>query len=307
LSPARSSVEGLALNKLPKKLVDFDTETGKAKTLNELRNILDSEIELLWKRNHMLKPPFEPQVIRKVGGAKINYDYLPRSQVGADGSLEATSQGFLIKIDENLVEKSNQFRLRSTLAHELMHIFFYDGNVLPPKKFGNDASRESFLMEEGMCYYLTREFLMPKFSIRQLLSIDKSKSTPSVENLDFLKSGYVVSSDIVAYRMIIDLGIWDCLFIKFIQEGDIFRSKTQLKSKRNRFYGRMKIPRYLPSQKTTCEWLEKLYNHLICTKRNQRFQELVRLENHLIALESEVEASHPFSIATISYEENTTY
>lgn len=307
MSHTISSVEELALRKLPRVNVDLDSKTGKAKTLSELKKILDLEIDFLLKKNNLVQPPFEPRTIREIGKAKIEYEYLPRSQVGADGCLETIPEGFLVKIDERLAESiRHQFRMRSTVAHELAHIFFYNVNVLPPKKLGRGASRQHFLMEEGLCYYLTREFLMPKFSINNLLLTAKSKLVPSIENLKYLKSEYLVSSDIIAFRMIIDLKVWDCIFIKFLQEGDYFKSKTKLKSKSNPFYKKLKIPKYLPSRGSTNQWLTKLHKHLIDTKKNNQFQELIELDNHFLALESVVDTFDPFTIVNISYEEMST-
>lgn len=307
MSHTISSIEGLALRKLTRQNVDLDSKTGKAKTLRELKKILDLEIDFLLKKNNLVQPPFELRNIREIGKAKIEYEYLPRSQIGADGCLDTSSDGFVIKIDQRLVESIRyQFRMRSTLAHELSHIFFYDVNVLPPKKLGRESSRHHFLMEEGLCYYLAREYLMPKFSINNLLLNAKSKLVPSIENLKYLKSKYLVSSDIIAFRMIIDLEVWDCIFIKFFQEGNYFKSKTKLKSKSNSFYKKLKIPKYLPSRGSTNEWLTRLHEHLIVAKKNNLFQELIELDNHFLALESEVETFDPFSIVNISYEELST-
>jgi Zn-dependent peptidase ImmA (M78 family) len=307
LSHIISSIEKLALRKLTKQNVDLDSKAGKARTLRNLKKILDLEIDFLMKKNNLVNPPFDLRNIREIGKAKIKYEYLPRSQVGADGCLDTNSNGFVIKIDRRLKESNRyQFRMRSTLAHELSHVFFYDVNVLPPKKLGRESSRHHFLMEEGLCYYLAREYLMPKFSINNLLFTEQSKSVPSIENLKYLKSKYLVSSDIIAFRMISDLEVWDCIFIKFLQEGTYFKSKTKLKSKSNPFYKKLKIPKYLPCRGSANEWLTKLHKHLIAAKKNNMFQELIKLDNHFLALESEIDTFDPFSIVTISYEELST-
>lgn len=299
-----SSTEELAIKKLPKDTVNFDTKTERSNTLNRLRNILALEIESLLKKNNLLKPPFELTKIKTLGQVKIEYEFLPRNQVGADGCLDTTPEGFVVKIDKELVEKPyNRFRYRSTIAHELGHTFFYDTTQLPPKKLGTEYTRKNFLLEEGLCYYLGREFLMPKFSISSLLATDCTRAVKSISNLEFFKTKYVVSSDIIGYRMITDLEIWDCIFIKFVEDGNLFRSKTKLKSKKSPIYKKMKIPKYVPIHKKSSEWVKKLSEHITLTIKNLQFQELISLDKHFIALDSKVEARNPISIVIIAYEE----
>lgn len=183
----------------------------------------------LQNRNMMTGPPFDPFKIREVDHARIEFEYVPRHDIGTDGSLEPTTRGFLIKIAQSLADKGKRkYRLRSTATHELMHTFFYDTTTLPPSKLGQgDASRKHFLIEEELCHYLARAFLMPSFSVLELKSKDKSLGFPSIKSINRLKSIFEVSSEIVAYRMIIDLRIWDSIFMKLVQEGAFFRLRTR--------------------------------------------------------------------------------
>ncbi|MGD0978055.1 MAG: hypothetical protein ABR962_02820 [Candidatus Bathyarchaeia archaeon] len=290
----------------------FGEEYGKTMAANrstafkKLRQALSTDVEDLLKKNMMVGPPFEPSKVHRIGHAKIEFKYVPRNEIGADGCMQATSEGFLLKVDQMLAEKAkHRHRLRSTTTHELMHTFFYDTSVLPPIKLGfGDASREHFLMEEELCHYLSRVFLMPTFSVLDLASKDKSIGFPSVRNIGRLKSMFVVSSEIIAYRMITDLSIWNSVFVKLVQEGTLFRSKTRLKSKINPLYRKMTIPKYIPEREPRNEWLRRLSNHILKTVEKKRFEELVPLGGTMIALESEIETVDPLSIVTLAYEEN---
>lgn len=298
-----SSIEELISKKLDKQ---SGISTSKKGILKKLKEVLATEVEILLKKNQMFTPPFDPFRIKELGNAKIIVEYAHRNDIGADGCLQATDEGFLIKIDQELTEKSrHRHRLRSTMAHELMHTFFYDISRLPPAKLGQSRlSREQFLIEEELCYYLAREFLVPTFSILDLLSEDRSIRFPSLKNIDLLKTRFIVSSDIVAYRMIADLSVWNAIFIKFIQEGTMFRSKTKLKNKSNRLYRKTKIPDYVPQSDPSDKWLRLLSDNVANAREKERFEELIVLNGHRIALESKIETGDPVCIITIAYEEN---
>lgn len=302
----QDSLKELITRKLGREYDLSTSALGKTKALKKLREMLSSEVEALLEKNQMLEPPFDPSKIREIGNAKIRFESAPRNEIGADGCLRVTQEGFLIKVDKTLVEiAKHKHRLRSTMSHELMHVFFYDTTTLPPLKPGRcEQSRKHFLIEEELCYYLSRVFLMPTFSVFRQLSKDKSLESPSLRNLDSLKSKFIVSSDIVAYRMIIDLSIWDSIFVKFLEEGALFRSKTTLKSKTNRLYRRLIIPKYIPEQGSRNEWIHHLSDHIINTTSNKQVQELIPLGGQMIALESRVETSDPLSIVTIVYQED---
>lgn len=303
---SNSPIEELILRNTGVEWTDKGSKSNKTEIINKLRKTLDNKIENLLKENKMLTPPFDPRRIKKIGHAAIDVRVLHRSTVGADGSLEATNEGFLLSIAENLVKEDKYIRrLRSTMVHELMHTFFYDTTSLPPIKLGQGkATRKDFLMEEELCCYLTREFLMPKFVILDKARIF-AKTTPSLKNIELLKSLFNVSSDIVAYRMIIDLSLWDGIFIKSMKEGNLFKVVTRLKSKLNPFYQKTKIPRYIPERDPRSKWIIELTEHIQNTLKNEELQELITVENKTIALESRIETREPLCIETIAYEERS--
>jgi len=251
--------------------------------------------------------PVDPFRVTKIGKAEITVAYVPRTEISAEGSIEASSSGFLIRIDEGLL--SNKVRLRSTMAHELMHTFFYDTEELPPPKLGDQSvTRKEFIMVEEFCYYLSRQFLVPTTSVKNLMLKMKYLQTPSMKNLSYLKSTYDVSPEVIAYRIITDLAIWDAMFVKFEGCGSSFRWSTILKYRLNKLYDGFRTPRLLPTNSPD-PWKNQVSNHILNVVHYGEFQEVIsikrRKEKKHIALESvsidRTNGKHP-DIVTLAYE-----
>jgi len=122
-----------------------------------------------------------------------------------------------------------------------------------------------------------------------------------MQNLKYLKSVFVTSSDIVAYRMILDLAVWNAIFFKFYRIGDWYKPKTRMKCKLNSFYKRIKIP-YSFCPETLASRQSPLLKHIADVIRLGFLKELVHLNGHALSLESMIETKCPSSIATIMYE-----
>lgn len=306
LSYVLSPIEGLIRAKLGSEYAGPGSTIDVGSALGKLKRVMVEDIDTLRRDNGLSGPPFDPMRVQKVGKAAVRIECAPRSNIGGEGSLQPVDRGFVIRIDETLFRKPmHQYRARSTVAHELMHTFFYNTNKKPPTKFGSTVrSRKHFLMEEELCYYLAREFLVPLSSIVDLMGKDQSLRSPSLRNIHSLKSTYAVSSDILAYRMVADLSLWDTIFIKFVKEDSLYRSITKLKSRKNPFYKKIKIPPYLPEKNSSDEWGSLLSEHVANTIRSGEFLELMKVLNHRLALESEVGTKNPPSVITIAYEED---
>ena len=277
-------------------------KNGNKILMRKLKEVLSIEIRTMLERSGMTTPPFDPFSIKMVGKAKIHVEFVSGKKIRGDGVMEICSDGFLIKIDDNLKRQLARHRLRSTMAHELMHTFFYDVKRLPPAKLGHiSQSRKHFLMEEELCHFLAREFLVPTFPLLDLIAQKKSLKAPSIRNMEFLKRTFVVSSDIMAYRIISDLTIWNAMFIKFVKERNYFRAKTRLKNKINRSYKKVKLPTHVPLEFSTA-WAILLSNHVQNAANLGRIEELFRLNGQMLALESLVETQNPVSIMTLIYE-----
>jgi len=296
-----SPIEELMIRKLGKICERFSTARHKDKILMKLlKEALIPEVHVLLRQNGMGFPPFDPFKISCIKDAQIRVIYLPKEEIGADGSIETCENGFIIKIDKNLRDRSNQvYRLRTTMAHELMHTFFYDVLKPIPNKIGfRHPQKEEFWMEEELCGYLTREFLVPIFSLNELILKKADLLFPSIPNIEFLKSIFVISSDVIAYRMIKDVSLWNAIFIKFVRGGQIYKAKTRLKYKSNKIFDVLRLPDYVPL-KTSDIWLNKLSNLCMSASRDKEVKDTVNFKGVQLTMESKIETKNPVSIITI--------
>ena len=273
----------------------------------KLKAVLCDEVQLMERNRGMSVPPFDPFAISTIGNCKVSVQFSPRRDVGADGSLLPRSDGFLIQIDENLQDRSQ--RLRSTVAHELMHTFFYDTLAVPPVRLGQDTKAKwHSTMEEEICSHLAREFLVPAFSLHDVLGKNESLKVPSAQNIEVLKSLYAVSSDIIAYRLIVDTQVWNAIFVKYLREGNVFLSKTQMKSKIRGTFRTVMIPRRIRASADADSWTKSIRIALSHTNTTQPSQTTVETNGLKVRLDTKVDSFAPptvYLIATLAYEEQS--
>lgn len=274
--------------------------------MHELKKILSTEVEALLRLNGMLRPPFDPFKITRIGNVPIRVEFESAGRIGSNGKLEVIGNEFVVELDRNLREEKRQiYRLRSTMAHELMHTFFYDTSKLPPEKLGHGSkTRKDLLMEEEICYYLSRQFLMPTFSLRNLLNRNNYLRAPSIRNIKYLKSSYEVSSDLIAYRLVNDLDLWDTIFIKFVQTGTGYRSITKLKAKSNNFYERIKIPSTIPT-KFSDSARRLIVDQVLRTQVGGYLRTSYKLNEHNVIVESDFDSADPVSVIMLLHAANS--
>jgi Zn-dependent peptidase ImmA (M78 family) len=294
-----SPIEALMATKLREDYEGLSTLRNRSKILmKKLKNRLVVEVVNMIKGSGARSPPYDPFSIRQVGEANVKVIYTDRSEIGADGSIDVSDEGFFVRIDRNLLR--NMTRLRSTMAHELMHTMFYDVQRLPPVKVGlHEPSRRDFLMEEELCYYLARQFLIPDFSLTESISKENKLKIPSLTNLQMLEDTYKASSDLVAFRLISDLALWNAIFIKSVKTNSLYRTRV-MKNKQNKFYKRIQTPKLIPSSRTV--WSDYLSRHIADVTKTGQFEEIVNFKGKRIALESRIEAEMPLTIVTLAYE-----
>ncbi|HEV8595300.1 MAG TPA: hypothetical protein VGR51_07205 [Thermoplasmata archaeon] len=100
-------------------------------------------------------------------------------------------------------------RVRTTLAHELGHTFFYDISSRPPRASVSNLTvhgrRELETKEEWWCMDFARAFLIPDtWASRHL----KTGDFPSFEEATELRERLAVTWDILFRRLIWDLRLW---------------------------------------------------------------------------------------------------
>jgi Zn-dependent peptidase ImmA (M78 family) len=247
-----SPIEVLTIRKLGDIGEKLLTKGDYKSSMKVLKEFLAKEVNLFLQEQGMFYPPFDPFKVKQVGGVPIRVEFTP--SIAVEGLVGTDQEGFLIRLNDKL---SNR-RLRSTLAHELIHIlFFYDTSKLPPTRLGCAVRDRRFAtMEEELCDFLMREFLMPRFSLLDLMSRDDSIKQASMHSISRLKDLYAVSSDIVAWRLIKDLQKWEAVYAKVVVTDRAFKLTTRLKSKSSDIFKHLKLPRYISP--SSDEWLNTI-------------------------------------------------
>lgn len=154
--------------------------------------------------------------------AKIVYSkYLEK----LEAYLLPNKENFTIVVSESL--KNNPLRLRTTIAHELGHTFFYDINSCPIKCYFPNINtpfrkergvegRERYVWEdwEGFAFEIGRNILIPYPLLVRNLS-----SETSVSSFLKLKNTFKVTSSILARRLVHD-GFWDVyIFLTLLEKN----------------------------------------------------------------------------------------
>jgi len=150
-------------------------------------------------------PPFDPKPIARKF-AKVQD--IRVEALNCDGMLIPVNDGFIIKINRH----QSRRRRRAVCAHELGHTFFYDLDRRPPQRGYLDTASPHWV-EEGYCYEIAREMLMPESHVRTIItSRDSSKSI--LWFLKHLVQKFDCSPELVVKR-IQDLDLWDAIIVIF--------------------------------------------------------------------------------------------
>jgi hypothetical protein len=261
---------------------------------------LEEKVTSLIREAGMSDPPFDPTRIARAGRAEIEVNFLARAALVSEASIQPFERGFLMKIDEALKEPARRNRLRSCVAHELMHTFFYDTHELPPRRLGGLVqSSKMTKIEEDVCRHLARNFLIPSFSLKGLLADTMDIKTASVRSLGFLKSTYGVSSEIVAFRMIKDLSVWNIMFIKSKRLDGGFKVAHPSLKGTYRGYMKLKIPSYVTGD--SGELSRILLGHLQRTLGSvgSQLEELIDVQGEPFRFASAQDTQNPLTLVTL--------
>jgi Zn-dependent peptidase ImmA (M78 family) len=140
---------------------------------------------------------------------------------GASGAiLEPVSGGFIIRLGKG----QTRIRRRFGIAHEIGHTFFYNLDYDPPIKiFPRERSRLLIdKKEEDICNAFARELLMPRELVQQDIA---SSSDRNLKMIIGLAAKYVVSPEVAARRLILDLAQFENSILLF-KEPLLTRGKT---------------------------------------------------------------------------------
>jgi Zn-dependent peptidase ImmA (M78 family) len=164
-----------------------------------------------------IRPPFlqNPEMSSFVKAQRVQ-KIIP-SEIKGAGYLLPKDNGFVIIVRKDLAET----RRRTVIAHELGHTFFFteDGKPIHPyvSSTANRPNDTLWSNIEGPAFEIGRQILVPE----QLLSRNKFASDVSIKNFEKLKRQFIVSTDVMARRLIHDLNIWnDVYFFITSYDGD---------------------------------------------------------------------------------------
>jgi hypothetical protein len=143
--------------------------------------------------NGVLEPPIDPERLADLCGV-LSVEHRP---MVPEGVLSPIRGGFRLYIQSNFADWPNvSFRQRFTIAHELVHTFYYDLNGGVPRR-KKDAPKGQVL--ERLCHSGAGQILVPEVLLRR--EIDIRGAVASAE--DFLKLARVfnVSADVMIRRI----------------------------------------------------------------------------------------------------------
>src|SRR5437016_14630956 len=109
-----------------------------------------------------LQPPIDPTKIAPLC-AVLSVEYRPMIP---EGVLTPVPGGFKIYLQSNFAQQGNKRRSRFTLAHELVHSFFYDLNGGVPKPLKGSPRGERL---ETLCHIGASQILLPDALLKQQL------------------------------------------------------------------------------------------------------------------------------------------
>lgn len=159
-----------------------------------------------------ISAPIMLENIEKLRGIqkKVVYD-----SEGASGAiLEPVSGGFIIRLGKG----QTNIRRRFGIAHEIGHTFFYNLDYDPPIRiFPRERSRLLVdKKEEGICNAFARELLMPGELLREDTASSKDRNLKIIIGL---ASKYVVSPEVAARRLLLDLSEFKNSILLFKEPG----------------------------------------------------------------------------------------
>jgi hypothetical protein len=198
---------------------DSITNWSSEKELSrQLKTAYLSEASRLLAGTNQLDAPFDPLQGLYSQGV---HDFRWIEGLPEEAKLIPDSKGFILclrKIGGEIPLDGSKLptRLRTTLAHELGHTFFYDLSLLPPRSSSSYLSSSGLhkadLNEEWWCMDFARAYLVPEFWVAKHL---ERGELPSLDFASRIRRELVVSWDILFRRLLWDLRVWrNCVIFR---------------------------------------------------------------------------------------------
>ena len=163
----------------------------------ELRNRVHFLLNKYSNLRGSLSPPINVKVLAQLQNAKIIYRRGPENSVA---SMMPMGGCFIITVNDSL----SQSRKRNAICHEIAHTFFFvnEGRLLRRAK--NSCSNKC---EELLCFWAARELLVPSDLLSKEMNKLGQDAIYMFSGLLKLSRTFLVSPDIIAYRLTHDLAL----------------------------------------------------------------------------------------------------
>jgi hypothetical protein len=194
--------------------------TTEKELTTQLKKAYLDEADKLLTITGQTRPPFDPVVGLQ---AQNVHHIADREVLREEAKLVPDEMGFTLFLrethqayDDDNKDLRSRSRLRTTLAHELGHTFFYDTSTKPPRLPVSSVARllnhQLGQKEEWWCMDFARAYLIPDFWVEKHV---KHGDLPSLQAALDLKNELKVSWDILFRRMLWDLKVWhNCIVFR---------------------------------------------------------------------------------------------
>lgn len=181
-----------------------------------LEEWIDYIVNQLLDVSEQNKPPLKIDDARIFKERRIKKPISYKVNLYEKGRLVVTPDGFILEI--NPFKKASEQWYKVNLAHEIAHTFFYNINVKPPQKLISFKVGDQEI--EWLCFQIAKSLLVPR---SWLLNEINKMPLPGSERfsllfLDKLAKSFAVPWQIIAQRLIEDLGLWNCIILLFYSE-----------------------------------------------------------------------------------------
>jgi hypothetical protein len=196
------------------------------------------------------------------------------TEISVDGILIPENGGFTIKVREDI----HPFKKRFAIAHEIGHTFFFNIELDPPRREFAFQNANYWVQEEFSCR-IAREILVPNSSIYSL--IQNEKLSPSISALRYLSALYQVSYDVLRYRLVNDLPLWNCVIFESAFSEGMFLTKGCNISK-GKSHKNFTMPKIISHE----EAFHELSDVFSDTLKQSRINRTIEIENRKYQIET---------------------
>lgn len=160
---------------------------------SHLRLELGRIVEELIDTAGIIDPPVSFADLRRIGELR-HVRRVSLISMNCGGALLPVHGGFTVHLESS----QSELRLRTSLAHEIGHTFFYDlDSETPLLRFKRGSSRSA--IEEGLAWEIARALLAPRRIISAWLK--DRKNWPNIKTFVDLKKRFDLSPELLVRRL----------------------------------------------------------------------------------------------------------